>query len=297
MPADRPERICIVGAGGMLGTELVRLCGEFEPPVRFHALRAADMDITDGEAVGDVLTMLRPTLVLNAAAYTNVDGCESASETAMRVNGDGPGHLARACKSVGCRLVHVSSDYVFDGRKGTPYLPDDPVCPASAYGRSKAEGDRQIREILENHIIVRTSWLYAAHGSNFVRTMLRLAGERDELRVVDDQFGSPTFARDLAEALLLLGRTAPAGTHHFCNTGICSWNGFAAEIMRQAGITIPVKPMSSTELNRPAQRPAYSVLDTGRLTAQTGLKPRAWRDALRDCLLELESVAVQGVAQ
>jgi dTDP-4-dehydrorhamnose reductase len=182
----------------------------------------------------------------------------------------------------------VSTDYVFDGTKGEPYLPDDSIQPQSAYGLSKAEGDRLIRENLSDHVIVRTSWLYAAHGTNFVLTMLRLAGERSELRVVDDQVGCPTYARDLAAVLLRLGLGKWTGTYHFCNAGVSSWNVFAKEILKLAGSSVPVLPMSTRDLNRPARRPACSVLSTRELTIATGLRPRAWREALAECMGEVQ---------
>lgn len=275
----------------MLGRELVRACERAEPRPEFHALDLAEVDITDREAVASVIGRLRPGVVINAAAYTNVDGCETERDLAMAVNARGPEHLARACRTHGCRLVHVSSDYVFDGTKCEPYHPDDPVNPRSVYGRSKAEGDQRVRENLADHVIVRSSWLFAAHGSNFVRTMLKLGNERSELRVVSDQIGCPTYARDLAGALLRLGAGPWRGTYHFCNAGACSWHEFASEILRLAACRTPVLPMSTRELNRPAPRPAYSVLCTDELTDQTGLRPRPWREALAACLEEMGCLA------
>lgn len=281
------DRICIVGAAGMLGRELVAACARAGLD-DVHALDLPEIDITDAAATAGVIGGLRPALVINAAAFTNVDGCETQQDLAMAVNGRGPGNLAAACRACEARLVHVSSDYVFDGCKREPYLPDDPVNPMSVYGRSKAEGDRFVRETLPDHAIVRSSWLFAAGGSNFVKTILRLSRERDELRVVNDQVGRPTFARDLAEALLRLGRSRRTGTYHFCNAGACSWQEFAAEIVRQSGSRVPVRPMTTAELNRPAPRPAYSVLSTDSFTADTGLSPRPWPEALAECLAQLD---------
>lgn len=285
------DRVCVIGAKGMLGRELIRACEMSGGRLEYNALDVEEIDIANAESTAAVFERLRPRLVINAAAYTNVDGCETERELAMAVNARGPENLARCCRTRGARLVHVSSDYVFDGTKRAPYLPDDPVNPQSVYGQSKAEGDRGVRNRLEDHVIVRSSWLYAAHGTNFVRTMLRLAGERSELRVVNDQIGCPTYARDLAGALLLLGLGTWRGTFHFCNAGACSWHEFASEILRLAGSEVPVLPMTTGELNRPAPRPAYSVLGTDRFAEHTGVRPRAWRDALVECLREMGRLA------
>jgi dTDP-4-dehydrorhamnose reductase len=231
---------------------------------------------------------LRPSLVINAAAYTDVDGCETHESDALAVNATGPANLAEACGQCGARLVHVSTDYVFDGIKGTPNLPDDPIAPQSAYGRTKADGERRVRELLpDGHVIVRTSWLFGMHGKNFVKTILKLAAERPELRVVTDQVGCPTYAPDLAAALLICGLSATTGTFHFCNAGACSWNEFAAEIVRLTGAPCRVLPRTTAELNRPAKRPAWSVMSTESFTDATGVEPRPWPQALSECWLKL----------
>lgn len=281
--------VCLIGARGMLGTELVRACGEVRPqgPLDSRALDIDEIDITDAGSVDRTLARLKPRVVINAAAFTDVDGCESQEAAAMAVNADGPGHLADACRSHGGRLVHVSTDYVFDGTAQEPYEPDHPVNPLSAYGRTKAEGERRVRESLDDHVIVRTSWLFGRNGKNFVKTMLRLGRERDELRVVTDQVGRPTYARHLAQALLKIGNTQLRGTYHFCNAGSCSWNEFAAEIMSRAGLRAQVQPMTSAELDRPAPRPAYAVLSTASLERDAGIRIAPWREALASCLVEL----------
>lgn len=277
--------ICIVGAKGQLGFELLR--GLSAHPAAVHGLDVDQVDITRPDSIAATMQRLRPTLLINAAAYTDVDGCQGKPELAYAVNGTGPGLLAAACREHGCRLLHVSTDYVFDGTKTTPYLPDDPVNPQSVYGKSKAEGEQRIRESLADHVIVRTSWLFGVHGHNFVKTILRLAGQRDFLAVVTDQVGRPTGARDLAAALLALAGTPFCGTCHFANAGTCTWNRFAAEIVRLAGLTTPVRPMTTAELNRPAPRPAWSVLDTTSFTEKTGIQPRPWQVALAECVAEL----------
>ena len=283
------ETVCVVGAKGMLGHELSKVLavsGEAAPS-RLYELDLDEIDIADEASVNSVLGRLQPRLLINAAAYTDVDGCESHEEVAEAVNGAGPGHLAGACASIGCRLVHVSTDFVFDGKKPTPYVVGDPVDPVSAYGRTKAIGERNVREGLDDHVIVRTSWLFGVHGANFVKTIRRLAGERDELRVVDDQCGSPTYAADLATALVALGTGGWKGTYHFCNAGVCSWHGFATEIVRLSGGIAKVLPMNSDELDRPAVRPANSALCTEKLVKDTGIIPRPWQDALAECVSAL----------
>jgi dTDP-4-dehydrorhamnose reductase len=246
-----------------------------------------DLDIRDASAVETAIGSAAPCVVINAAAYTTVDGCEERAQLAREVNARGAGNLAAACARHRCRLVHVSTDFVFDGAKREPYLPDDRVNPLSVYGRTKAEGEALVREALADHVIVRTSWLFAVHGTNFMRTILRLADERSALNVVDDQMGCPTYARDLARALLVVGVSNCRGTYHFCNSGECSWHGFAEEILRQAGRATPVRPLASAQLNRPAARPAYSVLDTRTLESDTGVRPRPWQEALAECLKDL----------
>ncbi len=273
----------MIGSAGQLGHDLLRLADQ-----RGVSARGADLpevDITCRDNINALLERVQPAAVINAAAYTDVDGCESERDLAWAVNATGAGNLAAVCAARGCRLVHVSTDYVFDGSDiGRPWRPDDAIDPQSVYGHSKAEGERQVRQHLNDHVIVRTSWLFGTAGKNFVKTILRAACERPELRVVDDQVGCPTYAADLAGVLLTLAAGAQRGTYHFCNAGACSWNEFAREIVRLAGLTTPVLPMTTAELNRPAARPAYSVLDTSSLTQETGIVPRPWQEALAECV-------------
>ncbi len=284
------ESICIVGAKGMLGTELVRLCREGSPAVfaAMHALDIEQIDISDAKSVSDAFKRLCPRVVINAAAFTDVDGCESHQEQAMSVNAEGPANLARACRESGARLVHVSTDYVFDGSKTSPWLPGDPIRPLSAYGRSKAAGDENIRRLLPDHAIVRTSWLFGVHGKNFVKTILQLSMNREEVTVVTDQIGRPTYAADLAEVLLRIATADCAGTYHFANAGECSWNEFACEIIRLSGRRCGVLPLLTSELKRPAVRPAYSVLDTEKIERDLAVRPRHWKEALADCVGVIE---------
>ncbi len=282
------QRLALVGANGMLARKVRELVpagcalAEFDLP---------DFDIADGDAVRAAMERCRPAVIVNCAAYTNVDGAEADEPLAMRVNGLGPGHLARAAGEVGAILVHVSTDYVFDGGKTTPYAEDDPVAPMSAYGRSKLAGEEAIRASgLTAYYIVRTSWLYGPGGKNFVETVIRLATEREELRIVDDQIGSPTYTGDLAAALFALldagANRAPFGVYHFANGGETSWYGFACEIvalMRQLGMPVAARrivPIATGDYPLPARRPAYSVFAGDKIRRATGMAIPAWRDSL-----------------
>lgn len=270
--------ILIVGANGMLGRDLASLLGG-----RCRGVDLAEMDIASLESVERVVTALRPSVVVNCAAYTDVDGCESNRELAMRVNGEGVGHLALVTRGIGAKLVQVSTDYVFDGSKGSPYLETDAVHPLSVYGESKLLGERNA-VLNPDHLVVRTQWLYGLHGKNFVETMLRLAGEKDQLGVVDDQIGSPTWTVDLAGALVALIERGCRGVYHAANAGFCSWNGFARAIFAEAGLSVEVRGMTTVELNRPAQRPLHSTLDCAKLVRDCGFQPQPWREALRNYL-------------
>jgi len=236
--------ILVVGAKGMLGRDLMEvLTGDV------RGVDVEEIDITSLESTRRALLTLKPRVVVNAAAYTDVDGCETNKELAMQVNGEGVAHLALAALEIGARLVHVSTDYVFDGAKDSPWLEDDPPHPLSVYGESKLAGELNAR-IVPDHLIIRTQWLYGLHGKNFVETMLRLAGERNELAVVDDQVGSPTWTADLARAIKALIDADCRGTYHAANAGFCSWNGFARAIFEEAGLAVTVNPMTTTELGR-----------------------------------------------
>ncbi|MHB8058058.1 MAG: dTDP-4-dehydrorhamnose reductase [Desulfuromonadaceae bacterium] len=270
--------ILVVGANGMLGRDLIALLGD-----RGHGIDIADIDITSPESVFTVIAALKPEVVINCAAYTDVDGCEGNTDTAMAVNGEGVAYLAMACRELDALLVQVSTDYVFDGGKGTPYVEDDAPHPVSVYGESKLAGEMNAAFCPE-HLIVRTQWLYGLHGKNFVETMLRLGAEKDELAVVDDQIGSPTWTVDLAKAIIALIDGGCRGTYHAANSEYCSWNAFAKAIFEECGINVTVNPMTTTELNRPARRPLYSTLECSKLTGDTGFQPQPWRDALREYL-------------
>ncbi|ABQ27431.1 dTDP-4-dehydrorhamnose reductase [Geotalea uraniireducens] len=270
--------ILVVGAKGMLGQDLMTLLG-----TEARGVDIEDIDITSMESVQKVLVTLKPRVVINAAAYTDVDGCESNQELAMQVNGEGVAHLALISKEIGAKLVQISTDYVFDGGKGSPYLEDDPPRPLSVYGESKLAGEMNAC-FNPDHLIVRTQWLYGLHGKNFVETMLRLAAEKKELSVVDDQIGSPTWTVDLSLAIKALIDKGCCGTYHAANGGFCSWNEFARVIFAEAGMGITVNPMSTAELGRPAPRPLYSTLDCGKLNRDAGFQPQPWQEALKNYL-------------
>jgi dTDP-4-dehydrorhamnose reductase len=270
--------ILVVGANGMLGRDLMEL---LEGDVR--GVDIDEIDITSLESVERMLKTRPPKVVVNAAAYTDVDGCEANRELAMQVNGEGVAHLALVTREIGAKLVQVSTDYVFDGGKGSPYLEDDPPAPLSVYGESKYAGELNAR-LNPDHLIVRTQWLYGLNGKNFVETMLRLGSEKPELAVVDDQIGSPTWTVDLSLAIRALVTKGCRGTYHAANGGFCSWNDFARAIFAEAGMTVTVNPLTTEQLGRPAPRPRYSTLDCGKLAQDADFRPQPWREALHTYL-------------
>lgn len=284
--------VLIAGARGQLGLDLVDAFADHT----VLALGSTELDITDEAAVSEAVHGAAPALVINAAAWTDVDGCEADPQRAHRVNAVGPWWLARACARVGATLVHVSTDYVFDG--STPLGPGgrprgwtefDPVAPINTYGRSKAAGEQLIREALPAHHIVRTAWVNGARGSNFVKTMLRVGRERDVVRVVDDQTGSPTFTRDLAASIRELAVTGRYGTVNRTNSGSCTWYDLAAATFELAGVEVDLQRQGSDALDRPAARPGWSVLDATHASS-IGFSPLAgWREGLAHLLHELEA--------
>jgi len=258
-------RLVITGAAGMLGQDLVAAArGAGHDAL---AMPRAQLDISDRGAVEAALSAAHADVVFNCAAWTDVDGAESSPEQALAVNGAGAGTVARAAAAAGAWTIHVSSDYVFDGAKRAPYMESDPVGPLSSYGRSKLAGEREVAAAApERHTVVRSSWLFGAGGPCFPATILRLAGERDELKVVDDQIGCPTFTGHLAQALVELGTrgSLPVGILHVAGGGICSWYEFAREIVDGSGVSCEVQTCTTAEMPRPATRPAYSVLRSER---------------------------------
>ncbi|MGD9509720.1 MAG: dTDP-4-dehydrorhamnose reductase [Geminicoccaceae bacterium] len=290
-----PLKVLITGASGQLGQELMARAG----PAGFALVGFGhgELDIADRAAVERAMTSVDPDLVVNAAAYTAVDQAESEPERAFAINAEGPRHLARACAGAEVPLIHVSTDYVFDGAKREGYVEDDPVAPLQVYGASKEAGERAVREELAEHLIVRTAWVYSSHHRNFVLTMRQLAAERDELRVVGDQFGSPTWAGELADAICAMAARIEGGgkfgTYHFVGGGSTSWAGFAQAVMDlcpPAGRAPPrVVPIPAAEFPRPARRPASSVLRCGKIGHVFGITPKPWRDALAEVARELRA--------
>lgn len=283
--------ILITGAKGQLGNELCRILGEgFSERGKLPLLYVGctvigvdldELDITDPAAVEAFFKENKPQLVFNCAAMTNVDGCEGNEEAAYKVNALGPKNLALACERHGVRLVHVSTDYVFDGLGARPYVEADVPAPNTAYGRTKLAGERFVLEGCKDSCICRTAWLYGYVGNNFVKTMLRLARENGKLIVVDDQVGNPTSAVDLAWQLVLLAASKEAGVFHCtCNGEAVSWNDFARRIVEDAGLDVPVHSCTTAEFPRPARRPAYSALENKHLRETIGDGMRDWREAL-----------------
>lgn len=274
-------RLLVTGAGGMLGRAVTGRARAEGHDVVAHT--RAELDITDAGALERAVAVAAPAVVVNCAAWTDVDGAESDPNGARAVNADGAGNVARAAASAGAVLVHVSTDYVFAGDARRPYVESDPTGPRSEYGRSKLLGERAVLEAAGGHVVVRTSWLFGLGGRNFVETMLALGAEREQVSVVTDQRGCPTFAGHLAGALLELAARGPAaaGIHHVAGTGSCSWNEFAQEIFNQAHVECRVEATDSEAMRRAAPRPAYSVLSSERPGAVT-LPP--WQEGLRDYL-------------
>ena len=269
-------RVTIFGASGLLGKELMR---EWSGD-SVSGLSSRDADICDAKRVRQVVQETRPEWIVLAAAYTDVDGCENNPDLAFAVNRDGAVNVATVAKEFGARLLFLSSDYVFDGKKTTPYETGDARNPQSVYGRTKAEAEIKLLELMPDCCIARTSWLFGTGGKCFPDTILKLAASRPALDVVDDQRGCPTYAVDLAQAITQLCRKNAGGIVHVTNAGDCTWFEFAREIVQSAGLATTVRPVSSQQMARPAPRPTYSVLSPTRLQA-LGIEMPSWRDALR----------------
>ena len=290
-------RILLTGRNGQVGWELAR---SLAPLGEVMALERGELDLASADSIAQAVREARPGVIVNAAAYTAVDRAEAEPELATRVNAVAPGILAEEARRLGALLVHYSTDYVFDGAKDGPYTEDDVPAPLNEYGRSKLAGEQAIRAVGGAYYIFRTSWVYAARGSNFVRTILRLGRERTELRIVDDQIGAPTWARAIADmtAQVLTGGEAGAareraGLYHFTAAGAVSWCGFAQAILQAAQSAFPAMniprliPIPSSEYPLPACRPRNSRLDNSRLAAVFGIVPRSWDGMLRQCLQEM----------
>lgn len=290
------KTILVTGGRGMLAHDLIpRLGNQF----RVIPVDLPELDITDPAAVRGTVGELHPDGIINCAAYTAVDKAESEAELAFKVNRDGAGVLAGACSAVGIPLIHISTDFIFDGSSTRPYREDDPAGPLSVYGRSKWEGEEAVRSQLDRHVIVRTAWLFGSTGNNFVKTVIRLAREREELRMIDDQTGCPTWTGHLADALVTVAENALTsdagdvwGTYHFCGAGQTTWYGFTRKIIELASPheTFRVKrllPIPTSEYPTPATRPPWSVLDTSKISRTFGVSSPAWQEGLAGVIEDL----------
>ena len=289
-------KILITGSGGQLGRELINQ-GQLKG-FSVQAPSEDDMDITDLEKIDRCMAFHQPEVVINAAAYTQVDKAESEAALAFAVNTTGSANLARMCAKTKIPLVHISTDYVFDGQKGRSYLETDAISPVGIYGRSKAEGEIEIRSHLKEHIILRTSWLYGIHGHNFAKTMLKLATTKPKIRVVADQYGSPTNAADLAQTILIISdrmqfnNDVDWGTYHYCGQGVISWYNFAEKIVGLARLyadvkTTRIEPITTADYPTRALRPIYSALDCSRIQKHFGINPKPWQKSLEITIKEL----------
>ena len=285
-----PSRILVTGGRGLVGMALGRVLAEW-PLVAVERPGHDELDVTDADQVNAYLERFRPDLVIHCAAYTKVDDCETNRELADRVNEEGAGHVAHAAKMVGARLIHLSTDYIFEGDAVRPYQEDDPPGRPerlSAYGRSKLLGENRVRAVCPDVLIVRTAWVYGPDGACFPKTILKAARERPELRVVNDQTGAPTYTLDLARAILRLAETDGRGFVHVTNSGQCTWYEFACELVRLAGLKVRVIPVTTEEFPRPARRPRYSALDNSHYIHLTGTPMRSWREAAAEYVREFE---------
>lgn len=288
------QKVLVLGAGGQLGRELLRTAG---PGIECVPMTRAQLDIADATALANCLNDLSPQQVINAAAYTAVDKAESEADAAYRGNAEGPEVLAKACAERGIRLIHVSTDFVFDGSSSVPYTPQAPTSPLGEYGASKLAGEKAVLAALPDALILRTGWVYSSFGNNFVKTMLRLMSERDELTVVADQVGTPTWAHGLAEAAwAAAARTSLGGIYHWSDAGVCSWYDFAVAICEEAlelGLLhkpVKVRPIPAADYPTPAQRPAYSVLDKSSSWRDLQLEGVHWRQQLRAMLNDFKEL-------
>ena len=290
--------VLVTGANGQLGQSIQFIANQY-PNVQFIYTDYQELDITNFESCLTVFAKYKPQFCINTAAYTAVDKAESESDKAHLINAVGPENLAKVCKEFNTILVHISTDFIFDGTSKVPYLETDIPNPKSIYGQTKLDGEIAIQKNWEKHFIVRTSWVYSQFANNFMKTMLRLASERDNLSVVNDQIGTPTNAVDLAEVLIVIivssfkfaspvrfhsGQVSSFGIYNFSNEGQCSWYDFANEIFHQKGIKIDLKPIPTSAYPTPAKRPAYSVLDKTKIKSTFDIKINDWQTSLRVCL-------------
>ncbi|HEU4495533.1 MAG TPA: dTDP-4-dehydrorhamnose reductase [Flavobacterium sp.] len=276
--------VLVAGGSGQLGQSLQFIAKDY-PEMIFHFYDSAALDVADLEKCRSVFAEIRPDFCINVAAYTAVDKAESEPEKACLINVEGAANLAGACREFNTILIHISTDFVFDGNQRRPYTEEDPTNPKSVYGKTKLDGEKAIQEAWEKHIIIRTSWLYSQFGNNFLKTMIRLGQERDTLNVVNDQTGTPTNAIDLARAIAHTCRSKDLelkyGIYHYSNEGECTWFDFAKEIFELHQISVDLKPIPTSDYPTPAERPKYSVLDKSKIKAAFGCEIPNWKESLR----------------
>ncbi len=287
------KKVLLIGAKGQVGQELQVTLPSLGEVI---SIGREELDLTNSEKIGQLIREIHPDYLVNAAAYTAVDKAETEPELAYAINATAPKIMAESAEKIQAKFLHISTDYVFDGRKNTPYLETDLTNPLGVYGQSKLRGEEEIKTVNSQAIILRTAWVYGSYGkSNFVKTMLRLGKEREELKVVVDQVGSPTWAKDIAAAItqLLINADNPAGIYNFTNSGVASWFDLTKAIFEEAKISgIPLKiqrviPITTAEYPTPAVRPAYSVLSSQKISQQLGYIPPYWRDSLKAMLNQL----------
>jgi len=285
---DNRPLVLVTGANGQLGKELQQLECNW-PAFKFLFLSREDLPIHHFELVRNFFKGCKPAVLINCAAYTAVDKAEQERDLAYQINAEAVGVLAAVCAANECRFIHVSTDYVFDGTATCPYKEEDLTAPQSVYGQTKLEGERQALLVNPNAVIIRTSWVYSSFGKNFVKTIIRLLQDKPQISVVQDQLGSPTYAADLANAILQVAssNTWIPGIYNYSNTGIISWFQFAVEIGKLSGLTTPIKGISTAEYPTPAKRPAWSVLDTTKIVATYGVIIKDWKESLGQCMREL----------
>ncbi len=283
------KQILVTGCNGQLGNEIQLLAPKYEDEWHFHFTDVKELDITDRKAVYSYIEQNSISIVINCAAFTAVDKAESSAELCDLLNNVAPGYLAEAVASVGGTMIQVSTDYVFDGEACVPYLEEDLTNPQTVYGRTKLAGEENVIRSCAGSMVIRTAWLYSTFGNNFVKTMIRLGKERDQIGVVFDQIGSPTYARDLARAILTaVEKGIVPGVYHFTNEGVCSWYDFTRAIHRLEGIDdCKVSPIHTEDYPVPAKRPHFSVLDKSKFKRTYGVDIRWWEDALKECIKEL----------
>ena len=285
-------KILVTGGSGQLGQCLQELVkARSKDAIEFVFKSSSMLDITNGKALSEDFNTNQYRYCINCAAYTQVDKAETEIDLARQINSRGAKNLAQACNEVGATLIHISTDFVFSGKVQVPYTENDICHPLSIYGQTKLEGEEAIRVLLPHHVILRTSWLYSEYGNNFMKTMLRLGNERDSLSIINDQKGSPTYAKDLAAAVLHIISldTVAYGTYHFSNEGITTWYGFAKKIFEVANIDIDLTPIPTSAYPTPAVRPKYSVLDKSKIKNKLGIQPLHWEERLEAAMKAFSS--------